>query len=78
MVSDEGPGIPASDLPHIFERFYRADKARTHSNGHSGLGLAIAMNIAQNHSGTLSAANHSPHGAVFTVRLPLLSRALHP
>ena len=66
-VSNTGPGIPATDLPHIFERFHRADKART--VGHSGLGLAIAQAIVQAHSGSIEAASEPGKGATFTVKL---------
>ena len=59
-----GPGIAAEDLPHLFDRFYRADKAR--GSGGTGLGLAIGRWIAEAHGGTITAAN-----ALFTVALPL-------
>ncbi|MEE1941478.1 HAMP domain-containing sensor histidine kinase [Streptomyces sp. TRM 70361] len=68
-VTDRGPGIPEDVLPHVFERFYKADTARTRSRG-SGLGLAIAHENARLHGGTLTAAN-TPGGAVFTLALPL-------
>lgn len=69
-VTDHGPGIPADVLPHIFERFYKADAARTRSEG-SGLGLAIAHENARLHGATLTAGNTPDHGAVFTLTLPL-------
>ncbi|RCH61636.1 sensor histidine kinase [Streptomyces sp. SDr-06] len=68
-VADRGPGIAADVLPHVFDRFYKADVARTRSEG-SGLGLAIAMENAHLHRGTLSAANAPGGGAVFTLTLP--------
>ena len=68
-VADNGPGIPEDALPHIFERFYKADKARGRSEG-SGLGLAIAWENARLHNGELSARNRPEGGAVFTFRLP--------
>jgi two-component system sensor histidine kinase MtrB len=68
-VADRGPGIPPDALPHIFERFYKADKARGRSEG-SGLGLAIAWENARLHEGELSARNRPEGGAVFTFRLP--------
>ncbi|MFE4329569.1 ATP-binding protein [Streptomyces sp. NPDC056831] len=68
-VTDHGPGIPDDVLPHIFERFYKADTARTRSEG-SGLGLAIAYENAHLHGGTLTAANAPHGGAVFTLTLP--------
>jgi signal transduction histidine kinase len=71
-VRDTGPGIPEDALPHIFERFYRADRARSRAEGGSGLGLAIARQIAQAHGGSLTAANHPQGGAIFTLSLPNL------
>jgi len=68
-VADNGPGIPEDALPHIFERFYKADKARGRSEG-SGLGLAIAWENARLHNGELSARNRPEGGAVFSFRLP--------
>jgi two-component system sensor histidine kinase MtrB len=68
-VADNGPGIPTEALPHIFERFYKADKARGRSEG-SGLGLAIAWENARLHDGDLAARNRPEGGAVFTFRLP--------
>ncbi len=70
-VRDNGAGIPAEALPHVFERFYRADKARSREDGGSGLGLAIARKLAEAHGGTLTAANHPDGGAVFTLTLPV-------
>ncbi|MCQ0023006.1 HAMP domain-containing histidine kinase, partial [Streptomyces somaliensis DSM 40738] len=70
-VTDHGPGIPDHDLPHVFERFYKADAARTrsHSQG-SGLGLALALENALLHEGTLAAGNAPGGGAAFTLTLP--------
>jgi signal transduction histidine kinase len=69
-VRDNGSGIPPEDLPHIFERFYRADRARSRMDGGTGLGLSIARKIAQAHGGDLTAINHPEGGAVFTLSLP--------
>ncbi len=69
IVGNTGPGIPAENLPHIFERFHRADPARTGTAGHSGLGLAIAQAIVQAHGGAITAAREEGRGATFTVRL---------
>jgi signal transduction histidine kinase len=69
-VNNSGPGIAAEDLPRIFERFYRADKARSGSGGHTGLGLAISKAIVEAHGGTLEAASQPGEGATFTLRLP--------
>jgi len=70
QVHDQGPGIPAEALEHIFERFYRADRARSRAEGGSGLGLAIARQLAEAHGGSLTVANHPQGGAVFTLELP--------
>ena len=70
-VRDSGAGIPVEALPHVFERFYRADRSRSRAEGGSGLGLAIARQFAEAHGGTLTAANHPEGGAVFTLSLPL-------
>jgi heavy metal sensor kinase len=72
VVADDGPGIPADHVEHLFDRFYRVDKARARSgDGGSGLGLAIASWIASIHGGTIEADSELGDGAVFTVRLPL-------
>jgi heavy metal sensor kinase len=69
-VADNGPGIAAEHLPHVFERFYRADKARSWSEGRSGLGLAICKAIVDAHGGTIEATSTEGAGAKFVVRLP--------
>jgi len=71
-VEDDGPGIPAADLPHLFDRFYRSDTSRTRSSGGAGLGLAIVRAIVTAHAGSIEAENVSPTGSRFTVRLPAL------
>jgi heavy metal sensor kinase len=71
-ISDTGMGIPAEDLPFIFERFYRVDKARSHSNGGLGLGLAIASTIAKLHGGGIEVESQVGKGSTFHVSLPLL------
>ncbi|MCK5247783.1 HAMP domain-containing protein [Candidatus Bipolaricaulota bacterium] len=69
-VADTGPGIKPEDLPHLFERFYRADPARGRSAG-SGLGLAIVKQWVEAHDGTIEAENLKSGGARFVIRLPL-------
>ncbi|HYH11349.1 MAG TPA: HAMP domain-containing sensor histidine kinase, partial [Thermomicrobiales bacterium] len=71
-VADTGVGIDSRHLPHIFERFYRVDEART--SGGSGLGLAIARQIVEQHGGSISVASELGRGSVFTVSLPVESR----
>jgi heavy metal sensor kinase len=70
-VADTGQGIAVEDLPHIFERFYQADKSRSRSGGHSGLGLAICKAIVDAHGGTIEASSQQTVGTIFTVKLPL-------
>jgi signal transduction histidine kinase len=71
QVQDQGPGIDESDLPHIFERLYRSDKARTSSAGGYGLGLALANEIAKANQGTIAASNNKGGGACLSVRLEM-------
>ena len=70
-VSDTGIGIEESDLPRIFERFYRVDMARTGNSGGIGLGLAICREIVHNHGGIIDVASVVGEGTTFTVRLPM-------
>lgn len=70
-VCDTGPGIAAGELPHIFERFYRADKSRSRQIEGTGLGLAIVRSIAQAHGGSVEAESTPGTGTAFTLRLPL-------
>jgi two-component system phosphate regulon sensor histidine kinase PhoR len=69
-VADTGPGIPERDLPRVFERFYRVDKARARELGGTGLGLAIVKHLVQAMKGNVKAASVLGEGATFTVSLP--------
>jgi signal transduction histidine kinase len=70
-VRDSGIGIAAQDLPHIFERFFRADPARSRQTGGAGLGLAIGKWIAEAHGGTIAAQSKPGEGSVFQVKIPV-------
>jgi signal transduction histidine kinase len=74
-VRDSGIGISASDLPYVFDRFWRADRARSRAAERSGfgLGLSISQWIAQAHGGRITAQSRLGRGSVFTVILPLLA-----
>ena len=69
-VCDDGPGMPADDLPHVFDRFYRGSAARDAGPG-SGLGLTITRQIVERAGGTIAAAARSPRGTCFAITLPL-------
>ena len=69
-VADTGTGIPAEDLPYVFDRFWRAEKSRSRRTGGSGLGLAIVRKLAEAHGGTAGAASTEGEGSVFSIRLP--------
>ncbi len=79
-VTDNGPGLPPDALAHVFDRFYKADAARTRTEGEavgeqgSGLGMAIALENARLHGGTITVANRAEGGACFTLRLPRAGR----
>ncbi|MCI8308869.1 MAG: cell wall metabolism sensor histidine kinase WalK [Clostridia bacterium] len=69
-VKDTGIGISDEAISHVFERFYREDKARSRETGGSGLGLSIADMIISAHSGTIKASHNGNKGTVFTIKLP--------
>jgi two-component system phosphate regulon sensor histidine kinase PhoR len=71
QVADSGEGIPAGELPRVFERFYRVDKARTRQTGGTGLGLAIVRHVAEAHGGTVRVDSELARGSTFTVTLPV-------
>ena len=75
VVADTGVGISEEDLPHIFDRFYRCDKARGRKEGSTGLGLAIAKSIAEMMGGSIAAKSVLGKGSVFTITLPAVSSA---
>lgn len=70
-VADSGPGISPEEIPHLFERFYRGDQARSRGQGGSGLGLAISKQLVEAHGGRIWAENDPSGGAIFVIHLPL-------
>jgi signal transduction histidine kinase len=73
-VRDQGPGIPAEAIPHIFDKFYRVKSAATASIPGSGLGLAYVREVAQQHGGSVAVESSSGAGSAFTLRIPLWGR----
>jgi signal transduction histidine kinase len=74
-VADTGPGIPPEHLPHVFERFYRVDQARSRGEGGTGIGLAIARSIVESHGGRIWAESEVGSGSVFAFDLPIAREA---
>ncbi len=73
-IRDEGEGIPPEDLPHIFDRFYRVDKARSRATGGTGLGLSIVKEIIELHGGNITATSEIDHGSCFIISLPSIKK----
>ena len=71
QVSDTGMGVPEDSIPHLFERFYRVDKARARKTGGSGLGLSIVRNMIERNNGSITVESVLGQGTVFTVNLPV-------
>ena len=71
VVSDTGVGVPEDALPHLFERFYRVDKARARKSGGSGLGLSIVRNMVERNGGTIDVTSTLGEGSTFTVTFPI-------
>jgi len=72
-VSDAGPGIPADEIPRVFERFYRGRVARANDSGGFGLGLAISRAVVENHGGQMSVESAAGCGATLRIRFPVAS-----
>jgi signal transduction histidine kinase len=75
-IADTGSGIASDDLPHVFDRFYRADKSRARDNGGSGLGLAIAKSLVEAHGGSIAVRSELGQGTQFDVRLPFIEKVI--
>ncbi len=71
-VTDHGPGIPRAAMPRIFERFYKADRARTPGIGGTGLGLSIALHIVEAHGGRIWVESEEGAGSTFSFAIPIL------
>jgi histidine kinase len=74
-VTDTGVGIPIEHLPRLFERFYRADPARSREDGGTGIGLAIARSVVEAHGGHIRAESEPGRGSVFSFDLPVAPAA---
>ena len=76
-VTDNGTGIAAEHLPHLFDRFYRVEHSRSRTTGGSGLGLAITKHLVEAHDGTITVTSQPSHGSTFTIHLPSRSPRGH-
>jgi signal transduction histidine kinase len=74
-VEDSGPGFDEADLPHVFERFYRADESRHRDGSGSGLGLAIARSIVEAHGGRIWAQRQPGRGAIVVIEIPVVGKS---
>jgi signal transduction histidine kinase len=72
-VSDNGPGVPAEDLPNIFQRFWRGEKSRSRISGGAGLGLAIAQQLVEAQGGQIRAKNRAQGGLQISIQFPALA-----
>ncbi|WP_222593921.1 sensor histidine kinase, partial [Bacillus tropicus] len=70
MIADNGTGIAPEHVPHLFDRFYRAETSRSRQSGGAGLGLAITKTIIDSHNGTIEVKSEQGKGSVFIIRLP--------
>ena len=70
-ITDTGVGIPEEDVPHVFDRFYRVDKARSRDTGGTGLGLSIVQQIVRLHAGSVTVQSKRGEGTTFIVQLPV-------
>ncbi|HEX6290908.1 MAG TPA: ATP-binding protein [Herpetosiphonaceae bacterium] len=77
MIADTGVGIPAEDVPHVWDRFYRVDQARARASGGSGLGLSIVKSIVETHGGHVALSSSVGQGTTVTLTLPLVGLAQH-
>ena len=78
QFADTGVGIPNDAVDHVFERFFRVDKARSRKSGGSGLGLAIVKNLVERNGGTIEVASELGQGSVFTVTFPIFDTEIEP
>ncbi|MEC2504685.1 ATP-binding protein, partial [Bacillus cereus] len=73
-IEDEGEGIPPEDLPHIIDRYYRVDKARTRSTGGTGIGLSNVKEVVELHDGKITVTSEVDYGSCFIISLPSIKK----